>query len=70
MSNVFETLYTALTAILDHLTYCADLVNDGIAFIGSSWDYMTSFIVNLPAAVQGIFILSLALGVLCLILHR
>lgn len=70
MKEVFETLYTALTALIDHIEYCADLLNDGIDFIGTSWDYMTACISNLPASVQGVFLLCLAIGVLFLIFHR
>lgn len=70
MSDFFEKLYLLITALIDRIEYCADLFDSGIEFIGTSWDYLTGMIINLPAAVQGIFILALSLGVLCLIFHR
>lgn len=70
MSNVLETLYTALTAFLDHIEYCVDLLNDGISFIGTGWDFLTGMVLNLPPAVQGVFILFISLAVLCLIFNR
>lgn len=70
MSEVFETLYTALTALLDHIEYCVDLLNDGIAFIGTSWDMLTGMVLNLPAPIQGILLLFISLAVLCLIFNR
>lgn len=70
MSQVFETLYTALTAFINHIEYCFDLLNDGIAFIGTSWDMLTGMVSNLPAAIQGILLLFISLAVLCLIFNR
>ena len=70
MSEVFETLYLALTALFDRIEYCVDLLNDGIAFIGTSWDMLTGMVLNLPSAIQGVLILFISLAVLCLIFNR
>ena len=70
MSNVLEYLYTTLTRLFDFLGYAADLLNQGISFVCTSFSWLCTLVSALPAAVSGFFILFICVALLCLIFNR
>lgn len=70
MSDLFESLYTLITALIDHIEYCVDLLNQGISFVCTSFTWLCSVVSVIPAPVSGFFILFICLALLCLIFNR
>ena len=70
MSGFFDYLYTVFTRIWNYITWVFDFLNDSIDFISTSFSWLSDMVLNLPAAVQGVFLLAIVLGVVCLILNR
>ena len=70
MSGFFDYLYTVFTRIWNYITWVFDFLNDSIDFISTSFSWLSDMVLNLPAAVQGAFLLAIVLGVVCLILNR
>ena len=70
MSGFLDYLYTVFTRIWNYITWVFDFLNDSIDFISTSFSWLSDMVLNLPAAVQGAFLLAIVLGVVCLILNR
>ena len=70
MSQFIDFLYTVFTRIMDFLSWSWDLLNDGITFVTTSFNWFSGLVLHLPAAVQGTFLLALVLGCLCLFFNR
>lgn len=70
MSGFFDYLYTVFTRIWNYITWVFDFLNDSIDFVSNSFSWLSGMVLNLPVAVQGVFLLAIVLGVVCLILNR
>lgn len=70
MGNFIDYFYTLLTRIWDYITWVFDFFNDSIDFMTTSFSWLSGLVLNLPAVVQGVFLLAIVLGIVCLILNR
>lgn len=70
MGQAIEYIYTCFTRLMDFLSYAWDLLNAGIDFIKTSYDYIISVIHYLPLPVQGSLTLLCCIAVIFLIFRR
>ena len=70
MGNFIDYFYTLLTRIWDYITWVFDFLNDSIDFMSTSFSWLSGMVLNLPVAVQGVFLLAIVLAIVCLILNR
>lgn len=70
MGNAIEYIYTCFTRIFDFLSWGWDMLNAGIDYIKSVFDFMTSIVHTFPLPLQGTLALMLCIAVVFLVFHR